>query len=222
MELKEAIRSRRSIRGYSRKSVPLEIIKEIISNARWAPSWGNTQPWEIIVATGESSKRFKEKNKELLLSGKPANPHISMPQSWPKKLKQRYKNLGKSVLRSLGIDRQDHAARLEHFGHMFALFEAPALVLITIDKELSLEYAMLDVGIFLQTFCLLAHDKGLGTCILAVSVSYPEFVQEIFSIPEDKLLVIGVALGWPDSNDPINRFKRERGSIEEFVRWVNT
>ena len=75
-------------------------------------------------------------------------------------------------------------------------------------------------GIFLQTFCLLAHDRGLGTCILAAMVSYPQIVRELFSIPENKLFVMGAALGWPDPDAPVNCFERERGSLDEFVRWV--
>ena len=51
---------------------------------------------------------------------------------------------------------------MNYYADMFALFDAPALVLLTVDRELSLEYAMLDVGLFLQTFCLLAPRTGLG------------------------------------------------------------
>ena len=86
---------------------------------------------------------------------------------------------------------------MDHFAWMFTLFDAPAMVIFTLDKTLLLEYAMLDVGLILQTFCLLAHDKGLGTCILAAIVTYPEIVRKIFSIPETKRLVIGAGLGWP-------------------------
>jgi nitroreductase len=103
---------------------------------------------------------------------------------------------------------------------MFGLFDAPAVILVTVDKTLSLEYAMLDAGIFLQTFCLLAHDKGLGTCIMAAIVNYPVIVRDLFSIPDSKVLVMGAALGWPDPDAPVNAFERKRGTLEEFVKWV--
>ena len=220
MELQNAIRGRRSIRQFLPKPVSNEIIDDLIADALWAPSWGNTQPWEIVAVTGEPLEKFKQRNRETLLSGKNSNPDIPMPGVWPEAYKKRYSELGKSVIASLGIARGDKEARLQHFARMFDLFDAPAIILVTIDKELLTEYAMLDVGIFLHGFCLLAHDRGLGTCIMATIVSYPEIVRELFSIPQYKRIVMGAALGWPDPDAPVNRFERKRGTVEEFVRWV--
>ena len=220
MELQAAIRNRRSIRQFLAKSVTEDIIRDLLSDTRWSPSWGNTQPWEVVVATGSKLEEFKKKNQEALLAGKEAATDIPMPQVWSEAYLARYKELGKSVLGALSIAREDKEARLQHFAKMFRFFDAPAIVLVAVDKELSIEYAMLDAGIFLQTFCLLAHDRGLGTCILAAMVSYPEIARELFSVPENKLFVMGAALGWPDPDAPVNCFERKRGSLEEFVRWV--
>ena len=220
MELQDAIRDRRSIRQFLAKSVSEDIIEDLLINSLWAPSWGNTQPWEIVVVMGEKLEAFKKKNQEALVSGKQSQTDVPMPHKWPEAYLDRYKSLGKSVLSSLSIAREDKEARLQHFIKMFGLFDAPAIVLITVDKELSLEYAMLDAGIFLQTFCLLAHDRGLGTCIMAAIVNYPEIARDLFSIPENKVLVMGAALGWPDPDAPVNFFERKRGTLDEFVKWV--
>jgi len=220
MELREAVIGRRSIRQFLPQPVSEEMIKDIIAKSLWSPSWGNTQPWEIVVGTGESLAEFKKKNRNALIEGKASATDIPMPQVWPDCNKLRYKELGKSVLGALSIAREDRQARMDHFAWMFTLFDAPAVVIFTLDKTLLLEYAMLDVGLILQTFCLLAHDKGLGTCILAASVMYPEIAREVFSIPETKRLVMGAALGWPDPDAPVNSFERNRGHLEEFVRWV--
>jgi len=221
MQLQEAVRNRRSIRHFLSKPVSEEIIQDIIADALWAPSWGNTQPWEIVVATGQKLEEFKKKSREALLTGKEAATDIPMPQVWPKAYLDRYKDLGKSVLGALSIAREDKEARLQHFAKMFAFFDAPAAVLVAVDKALLLEYAMLDVGIFLQTFCLLAHDRGLGTCILAAMVSYPEIARELFSVSDSKLFVMGAALGWPDPDASVNCFERQRGTLDEFVKWVD-
>jgi nitroreductase len=220
MDLKEAVRSRRSIRQFLPKPVPEEMIRDLIADSLWAPSWGNTQPWEIVVVTGEKLAAFKNKNKEALRAGKPSQTDVPMPKVWPEAYLNRYKELGKSVLSSVGIAREDKEARLRHFVKMFGLFEAPAIILVNVDKALSLEYAMLDVGILLQTFCLLAHDRGLGTCIMAAIVNYPEIVHELFSIPENKTIVMGAILGWPDPEAAVNQFERQRGALDEFVRWI--
>jgi nitroreductase len=220
MELQEAILGRRSIRQFLPKPVPDELIKDLIAKSIWSPSWGNTQPWEIVVGTGESLAKFKKKNQDAFLKGKSSTTDIPMPQVWPDRNKLRYKELGKSVLGALSIAREDQQARVDHLAWMFKLFDAPAVVIFTVDKTLLLEYAMLDVGLILQTFCLLAYDIGLSTCIMAASVMYPEIVREVFSIPETKRLIMGVALGWPDTEAPVNSFKRNRGHLEEFVKWV--
>jgi nitroreductase len=220
MELQEAVLGRRSIRQFLPKPVSDDLIKDLIDKSLWSPSWGNTQPWEIVVGTGESLAEFKKKNRDAFLEGRSSTTDIPMPQVWPDPNKLRYKELGKSVLGALSIAREDQQARIDHLAWMFNLFDAPAVVIFTVDKTILLEYAMLDVGLILQTFCLLAHDKGLGTCIMAASVMYPEITREAFSIPETKRLVMGAALGWPDTQAPVNSFKRDRGQLEEFVRWV--
>jgi nitroreductase len=220
MELQEAVLGRRSIRQFLPKPVSDQLIHDLIAKSLWSPSWGNTQPWEIVVGAGEPLAEFKKKNRDAFLEGKKSDTDIPMPQVWPDPNKLRYKELGKSVLGALSIAREDQQARIDHLAWMFTLFDAPAVVIFTIDKSILLEYAMLDVGLILQTFCLLAHDKGLGTCIMAASVMYPEIAREVFSIPESKCLVMGAALGWPDTEASVNSFKRNRGHLEEFVRWV--
>ena len=220
MELQEAVRSRRSIRQFLSKPVSEDIIRGLIADSLWSPSWGNTQPWEIVVVTGSKMAEFKQKSQEALMSGHQVPTDIPMPQVWPEAYLDRYKELGKSVLGALSIAREDKEARMQHFVKMFGFFDAPAAVLVAVDKTLALEYAMLDAGIFLQTFCLLAHDRGLGTCIMAAMVTYPDIARELFGVPADKLFVMGAALGWPDPDASVNCFKRQRGSMDDFVTWV--
>jgi nitroreductase len=220
MELKETIRNRRTIRCFLSDPVPGETIKDLISNALWAPSWKNAQPWEILVATGEILERFKKENREALLVGKTSIPDIPLPKDLPNRFRKRYADLNEQVYEALGIVRQNTKGRVQYYAHMYALFNAPAIILILLDKRLPIEYAMLDVGIFVQTFCLLAQERLLGTAILSAAVHCPQIVHQIFSIPDTKLLVVGIALGWPNLDAPVNKFERKRGTLEEFVRWV--
>ncbi|MBA7560488.1 Nitrobenzene nitroreductase [subsurface metagenome] len=221
MELKKAVKNRRSIRSFLPRPVEKGIIEEIISNALWAPSWGNTQPWEITVVTGDLLVTFKEENRCAAMSGKQPDPDIPMPGEWPDINKKRYRDVGRSTLEALSIPRENAEARLNFYNHMLGLFDAPALLLITVDKEISLEYSMLDAGLFIQTLCLLAHERGLGTCIMAAAVQYPDRLRTFFEIPDTRRIVIGVALGWPDQGSPVNTFERARGNLDEFVRWVD-
>jgi len=220
MELKETIRNRRTIRCFLPDPVSRETIKDLISDALWAPSWKNTQPWEILVATGEILERFKKENREALLAGKTSIPDIPIPKHLPNRFQKRYADLNEQVYEALGIVGQNTKGRVQYYAQMYGLFDAPAIILILLDKRLSIEYAMLDVGIFVQTFCLLAQERLLGTAILSAAVHCPQIVHQIFSIPDTKLLVVGIALGWPDLDAPVNKFERKRGALEEFFRWV--
>ncbi|NWG04467.1 MAG: nitroreductase [Syntrophaceae bacterium] len=221
MDARIAVRERRSIRCFRPDEVPENIIREILDVARWAPSWGNTQPWEFYVVTGNALEKFKKLNRQQYMDGIPPSPEIPMPRVWPEVLKKRYTSLGKRLLTSMSIAREDTEGRSRYYAKMYGLFGAPCLILTCIEKSLSIEYAMIDVGLINQTICLLGHERNLGTCMLAASVSYPKLLRELLPIPKDKLIVIGTVLGYPDWDSPENHFERERATIDEQVTWVS-
>jgi nitroreductase len=220
MELVTAVKGRRSIRKYKQVDVPQNLIAELLSEARWSPSWGNTQPWEFYVLTGERLARYKEMNLEKQAAGDAPAPDVIMPSAWPAPLKARYEETIGTLLTAQGIKREDKAARNKYYQEMGSLFGAPCLILACISRNSVVEYAMLDVGLIAQTICLLAHDKELGTCILASAVLYPAAIREIASIPDDKRIIAGITLGYPDPAFPLNQFDRKRAEISEFVHWV--
>lgn len=221
MEIREAVAGRRSIRTFRPDEVPESLVREILDGARWSPSWGNTQPWEVYVVSGEALKAFKVANCGKLDEGAPPAPDVGMPDGWTEPLQRRYRAVGRRTLEALGIAREDAAGRTGQMRAMFRLFDAPCLIVACIDKSASsVEYAMLDVGLFVQTFCLLAHGRGLGTCILACAVCFPSLWRDLLPEAENKRMVVGVALGYPDREAPVNRFDRERAPLEETVRWV--
>lgn len=221
MELRTAVRERRSIRQFRREAVPRELIGEILQDACYAPSWGNTQPWEIFVVTGEALEAFRSGNRENFLKGVPAVPEAPMPQEWPEALKRRYTGTGRIVLEAQSIPREDKQARLDYAVRMFSLFDAPVLLILCTDRSLPEGYAMLDCGLLLQTICLLARDRDLGSCILACAVSYPDMIRKLLPVRKEQRIVVGVVLGQPDDEAPLNRFPRERADMGEIVTWVS-
>ena len=196
------------------------MLHDLVSDALWSPSWGNTQPWEFFLITGAPLERFKKANRAALLSGKKPHPEIAMPSEWPDVMKARYVQIGRSVLDAQSIARKDMEGRLKYYGDMFSLFGARALLLLMLDKSLLIEYAMLDIGLFLQTFMLLTHAKGLGSIALAASVNFPGILRDHFPIPRDKRIVMGVAVGWPDRNAPVNEFERKRAVFDDCGIWI--
>jgi nitroreductase len=220
MELVAAIQGRRSIRKFKSQDVPKNIITEILEVARWSPSWGNTQPWDLYVLTGKTLAKFKEMNLRQTLAGAATASDVPMPTNWPDAMKARYGELGKVVLSVQGIKRDDKEARDKYYQTMISAFDAPCLILACISRDNLVEYQMLDIGLIAQTICLAAHDKKLGTCLLASTVRYCAEIRKIATIPEDKKIVVGIALGYPDSVFPRNNFERDRVKLTEFVHWM--
>lgn len=221
MDIESAIRGRRSVRKYRPQPVAEETLREILDAARWAPSWANTQPWSIYVVSGEALERLKAAIREKAQGGEPATPDLRMPRpEWPSHLGERTARLRQHLSATLAAAKGEGEAAPRPAASMGDLFGAPCLFLFCIDQSLVPEYACFDTGLIVQTVCLAAHARGLGTCIMANVVRRPDLLREQLPGASDKCFVIGVALGYPDWESPINRFERERADLDELVTWV--
>lgn len=221
MELKDAVFSRRSIRAFLPDPVPREKILKIIEIARWAPSWGNIQPWEIIVADGEKAKILAEAFVAESKKGATPRPDIDMPVNYPAVHKERYVSLGRALFTDMGIAREDKQARTEHYLNMYRFFGAPAVIYLTIDEGLNEPYACLDIGSIGTTICYLAYQEGLGTIYLAASMHYPDIVRKILEMPETKKVVIGIAVGKPHPEAPASLFRSQREPVDKIMRFAS-
>lgn len=220
MKLEEAIRARRSVRSFLPNPVPRETITKIVRLSRWAPSWGNTQPWQIVVADGKKAQELAFAFEEEGKRGTKPRPDIEMPIDFPELYKNRYMKLGKDLLSYMNIDRGDKAARLQHYLNMYKFFGAPAVIYLIIEGELNVPYSCLDVGSIGTTICYSAIQEGLGTIYLAASMHFPDVVKRVLAIPESNKVVIGIAIGFPDLHNPASLFRSDRAPIEEVLRFA--
>ena len=220
MDVKEAVLVRRSIRAFRPDPVPRQILEEIMHRALWAPSWGNTQPCGLTFVGGSTLEKIREEVGELRRKNAPARPDMTMPTTFPEAQATRYKGLGKAVLEALRIQREDQEKRAAYYVDMSLAFGAPHMIYLHLQKGFN-PYALMDGGIMLQTIALLAVERGLGTCFLAVSVLYPDLLRKWTGIPEDRVIVMGLAMGYPASDHPVNCFERNRGNPGEFLQWVD-
>lgn len=220
MELTEAVLGRRSIRAFLPDPVDREKIKKIVDLARWAPSWGNTQPWEIVVADGdkaaELARTFVEEGRKAVAP----RSDLEMPTEFTGVYKKRYMDLGRDLLTFLGIDREDKEARIRHYLSMYGFFGAPAVIYLVIDGGLSVPYACLDVGSIGTTICYAATQEGLGTIYLAASMHFPDVVKRVLDIPQSKKVVIGIAVGVPHPDAPASLFRSSREPVDNILRFA--
>lgn len=220
MELNEVVLGRRSIRAFLPDPVPRELITKIVDIARWSPSWGNTQPWEIVVADGEKAQQLADAFEAEAKKGETPRPDISMPIQFESPHKDRYVGLGKALFTDMGIERGDKEARFQHYINMYRYFGAPACVYFTIDGALNEPYSCLDVGSIGTTICYGAYQEGLGTIYLAASMHYPDIIKKTLDIPDSKKVVIGIAIGYPHPSAPASLFRSDRESVDNILHFA--
>ena len=220
MELVEGLKTRKSIRGFKDQAVPRELLVQVLEAASWAPSWGNTQPWELAVVGGDTVKRLTGELVAAFEAKTPPNPDVPMPGTFPDDCKARYMACAAGLFGKMGIARDDKSSRWAHMVNMTRAFGAPVIIYVVFSGELTVPYAMLDCGAIIHGLCLAAHAQGLGTCIAAQLALYPELVRKHVPLPDGRKLVVGIALGYPDPEAPANAFRTDREPLEKWVTWV--
>lgn len=216
MDLLKVIKERRSVRAFKADSIPKETLEEILKLTILAPSAINLQPWELIVVTGEErerlSRRLIKAYKEKQISCGPGNVK-PMPKTVTKR--------GAKTLELMNPLFEEMGVNSDQFINEGScnFYGAPAAILICLDDSFP-KARMVDIGLALGYLLLTAHEFGLGTCPIGLITAYEDEIKELLNIPENKIVVIGIALGYPDLKYPINRFKSPREDIGNFVRWI--
>lgn len=212
METRDAILGRRSVRAFLPEPVSDEEIRAILDEARWAPSWGNSQEWNIYVLTGDALERVKAEYVRRIREGEESPTDLQMPprEQWPERM-----------LARMNLTHPGETFRPPPGPSIWEMYGAPCLLVFAIDDGLVSEYACFDAGLLVENVCLAAHDAGLATVIMAMGVRYPEVLREVFPGTGAKRFVIGVALGHPALNAPLNAIERRRADLDDIVTWAH-
>ena len=219
MEIKQAIRTRKSVRKFLNRPVLRELLEGVLDAAKWVPSGGNCQPWRVEVATGHTKEQLTESILSAREQGEKESPDLDYyPRSWISPYKERRFECGVGLYKALGIRRGDSEGRKAAWFENYHFFGAPAGLFFFMPRELGTGY-LIDMGIFIQTVALAAVDVGLSTCIQASLAEYPAIVREHLNIPEEFLLVCGMSMGYEDENAVVNTFRTTRAPLKEFVTW---
>ncbi|OGP95725.1 MAG: nitroreductase [Deltaproteobacteria bacterium RBG_16_47_11] len=216
MDLLKVIKERKTIRAYKPDPIPKERIEEILRLTIHAPSAINLQPWEFIVVTGEEKERLSRRlikaYKEKQIACSPGNVK-PLPKTYGKRGAKTLA-LMKPFFEEMGVDIDQYINE-----GSCRFYGAPAAILFCLDDSFP-KARLVDIGIALGYLVLTAHEFGLGTCPIGLINAYEDEIKDLLNIPENKTVVIGVALGYPDGDVPINRFKSTRDDLSRFVRWI--
>ena len=199
------------------------LIFEGSQTANWAPSGGNLQPWTVYVLQGEKKDELIQAIKDSAEVGFSDGPpeYNVYPPNLAAVYMQRRREIAKLMYTALGIQREDTVAREKHFGTNWRFFDAPVGLIITLDRQME-HGQFCDVGMFMQSVMLLATENGLGTCAQASWAKWPKTIARVLKIPSNEMVFAGIALGYPDSDHPVNDLRVPRRCLADFVHFTDS
>lgn len=215
MDTIEAIKVRHSVRAYKAESPSLETIREILSLASRSPSWANTQPWEVYVASGEVLDGIRKSYAANFRNRVQRQPDLAVPGEWPQAHENRMIELRDARTRSLQGEKTAEDIRESMFALNAQLFGAPAVAFICMERSLT-PWSIYDLGLFSQTLMLAAAARGVASIPAFNLVAYPDILRDKLAIPDDLSIIMGIALGFEDREDPHNRYRSSRRPVEDF------
>lgn len=219
MHVKEALRRRKSTRGFLDKPVSRVLIENILESARYAPSGVNTQPWQVAVVSGDSKHRLQQQLESAFRDGAPKEPDYQYyPTVWREPYKSRRKACGLQLYGALEIRREDKQRQLDQWAANYRAFDAPVALFFFMDKDMQAG-SFLDYGMFLQSLMLAAVEQGLAVCPQAALAEYPNIVKTFLGFPADSILICGMALGYEDTEANVNGYRTRREAVETFTRF---
>lgn len=216
MNVTEAVNRRKSIRAFLPDPVSDDTLRNLLTVASRSPSGGNVQPWRIYVVNGESMTRFRD----FIAQRQPGAPAYDI---YPKGLTEPYRSsryaIGEQMYAAIGVGRDDKAGRFAQFAKNLDFFGAPAAFFCFFDRQMG-PPQWSDLGMFLQTFMLLAQEAGLDTCAQEAWAVHEDAVREFVGAPDEQRIFCGMSIGHADTDHPINSVQSEREPLDVFARFV--
>ena len=219
MELETVLNERWSCRGFRPDPVPEETLRAVLDLAQRTPSWCNTQPWHTHLVSGEAAVQLAKVLTEAAVAGG-LDTDFPIPAGYHGVYDERRRAAGYALYASLGIERSDRAARDLQMLKNWSFFGAPHVAIITTDRDLGV-YGAIDCGGYVANLVNAAHNAGLATVPQAALAFYATELKEFLGIPDDRMVVCGVSIGFADPDHPANSFRTERASVGDAATFVS-
>jgi len=211
--------ARRSVRAFAPDLVPRADIERLLRAARSAPSGANLQPGRFHVLTGAPLAALSA---ELVAASESGRPMVSeysyFPQPMPADLKAKQRAAGYALYASLGIGRRDVDARRNQFNANYRFFDAPVGVVVSIRRDMG-KGCFMDLGMSIMAFMLAAEGMGYASCGIGALANHADVAQAHLDLPEDELIVCGMALGRAETDAPVNAVRTLRDAPEDFATF---
>ena len=217
MNVSDAVLNRSSVRAFIDQPVSNELIKKLLNQSARSPSGGNLQPWKIFVINDDAMKKF------LTFQQNWTEPEAPSYDIYPSNLKEPYRTsrfeLGEQMYDLLGIGREDKDARIAQVMENFRFFGAPCAFFCFVDRQMG-PPQWSDLGMFLQTFMLLAKEAGLDTCAQEAWSIKHDSVSRFVQADDTDVLFCGMSIGYKDNQAPVNSLRSDRRPIKEWAKFL--
>jgi nitroreductase len=218
--IEHLLRQRHSCRGFRPDRVPRPVIARILAIAQRTASWCNAQPWQVVVASGAATERFRAACWRHAATDAPAAPDFPFPREYRGVYLARRRECGWQLYDSVGVARGDRAAANRQRLENYRLFGAPHVAIVTTDEALGV-YGAIDCGAYVASFLLAAEALGVAVIPQAALAAYPDLVRAHFGLGPDRRVVCGLSFGYEDTEHPANAYRTSRAPLDEAVTWLD-
>ena len=217
--LDELLNERYSVRAFKADPVPRDVIDHILRTAQRTASWCNSQPWQVIIASGAAKESFRKAIYAEAASGASHKSDFPPPREYVGVYLERRRESGFQLYNTLGIARGDKAAYARQALENFNFFGAPHVAIIHTTEALGV-YGAVDCGGYVGNFMLAAQALGLGTIPQAALAFHSEFIRKYFKLGDDRRVVCGISFGYADHDHKVNSYRTSRASLADTVTFV--
>jgi nitroreductase len=217
----EAITTRKSVRAFLPTPVERVTVEELLAVASRSPSGSNIQPWRVRVVAGEVRARLTQAILDAIERDgldKYQRKWNYYPVQWREPFLGRRRKIGWDMYGLLGVGKGDHEGTHRARLRNYEFFGAPVGMIFTLDEDLEIG-SWLDLGIFLGTIMIAARGRGLDTCPQAAFADFHQVIRPLLNIPENEIVICGMALGHIDPDAPVNALTTERAPISDFATF---
>lgn len=215
--LERLLSERWSCRGFLDQQVPRETIERLLALAQRTPSWCNTQPWHLTIASGEATVKLRE---ALLASFDGSGTDFDFPASYEGVFQERRRESGWQLYEAVGIEKGDREASSREMLKNFGFFGAPHVAILTTEADLGV-YGAIDCGLYVDTFLLAAQALGLGAIAQAALAARAPFLKEWFGLPDSRKVVCGISFGFADPDHATATYRTTRADIGGAATFVD-
>lgn len=205
-------------RAFLDRPVPREVLERVLTVAANAPSTRNAQPWRVAVVTGAARDALGRRLRAEFDRGVPPHPdYPNQPSTVDDVTRRRARVFGAGILAALGIARDDPAGRRAHLRANLDFHGAPATLVFHLPADAA-PGTFLELGFFLQNTMLGLVACGLGSCPQYSVAGYPDVLRDALGLA-GRLIVCGLATGYPDPAVGVNGYVPDRAPLRDYVTW---